>query len=229
MASILKVDKLDPQSGTALEIGTSGDTISVPSGATFAVSGTMNASSITAGTLAEARGGTGTTSYTAGITAASQWRLTTTYNHSSATTIIITSNLEEADAPVGFGVLGSSMTESSGIFTFPSTGYWLIEYKMQWDVYSATDRYCGGSILTTTNDATYATAAKNYGSITADVGSGSGNFQVVTASYIMDVTDVSNCKCKFDTIVSATSAGKQVAGNTAFNYTSMTFIRLGDT
>ena len=55
MASILKVDKLDPQSGTALEIGTSGDTITVPSGATFAVSGTMNASSITAGTLATAR------------------------------------------------------------------------------------------------------------------------------------------------------------------------------
>ena len=35
MASILKVDKLDPQSGTALEIGTSGDTITVPSGATL--------------------------------------------------------------------------------------------------------------------------------------------------------------------------------------------------
>jgi len=33
MASVLKVDKLDPQSGTALEIGTSGDTITVPSGA----------------------------------------------------------------------------------------------------------------------------------------------------------------------------------------------------
>ena len=58
MASVLKVDKLDPQSGTALEIGTSGDTVTVPSGATFTVSGTMNASSITAGILAVARGGT---------------------------------------------------------------------------------------------------------------------------------------------------------------------------
>ena len=62
MASLLKVDKLDPQSGTALEIGTSGDTITVPSGATFAVSGTMNASSITAGTVATARLGSGTAS-----------------------------------------------------------------------------------------------------------------------------------------------------------------------
>jgi len=41
MASVLKVDKLDPQSGTALEIGTSGDTITVPSGATFNVAGTL--------------------------------------------------------------------------------------------------------------------------------------------------------------------------------------------
>jgi len=57
--STLNVDKVDPSTGTALEIGSSGDTITVPSGATFAVSGTMNASSITAGTLAVARGGTG--------------------------------------------------------------------------------------------------------------------------------------------------------------------------
>ena len=38
MASLLKVDKLDPQSGTALELGTSGDTISLPSGATLDIS-----------------------------------------------------------------------------------------------------------------------------------------------------------------------------------------------
>jgi len=34
----LFVDKLDPQSGTALEIGTSGDTITVPAGATINLS-----------------------------------------------------------------------------------------------------------------------------------------------------------------------------------------------
>ena len=37
----LFVDKVDPQSGTALEIGTSGDTVTVPSGATFNVAGTL--------------------------------------------------------------------------------------------------------------------------------------------------------------------------------------------
>ena len=36
----LFVDKLDPQSGTSLEIGSNGDTITIPSGATIANSGT---------------------------------------------------------------------------------------------------------------------------------------------------------------------------------------------
>ena len=36
----LYVDKLDPQSGTSLELGSSGDTITIPSGATITNSGT---------------------------------------------------------------------------------------------------------------------------------------------------------------------------------------------
>ena len=81
MASVLKVDKLDPQSGTALEIGTSGDTITVPSGATLDISAStltppatmpassginltaLNATNLGSGTVAIARGGTGTSSY----------------------------------------------------------------------------------------------------------------------------------------------------------------------
>ena len=80
MASILKVDKLDPQSGTALEIGTSGDTISVPSGATLDISAStltppatmpassginltaLNATNLGSGTVPTARLGTGTAS-----------------------------------------------------------------------------------------------------------------------------------------------------------------------
>ena len=42
MASTILVDKIDPQSGTALEIGSSGDTITIPSGATITNSGTAS-------------------------------------------------------------------------------------------------------------------------------------------------------------------------------------------
>ena len=80
MASVLKVDKLDPQSGTALEIGTSGDTITVPSGATLDISSAtltppatmpassginftaLNASNLGSGTVPTARLGSGTAS-----------------------------------------------------------------------------------------------------------------------------------------------------------------------
>jgi hypothetical protein len=73
MASLLKVDKLDPQGGTALEIGTSGDTISIPSGATLDISAStltppatmpassginftaLNATNLGSGTLPDAR------------------------------------------------------------------------------------------------------------------------------------------------------------------------------
>jgi hypothetical protein len=43
----LFVDKLDPQSGTSLEIGSSGDTITIPSGATITNSGTASGFGIT--------------------------------------------------------------------------------------------------------------------------------------------------------------------------------------
>ena len=51
----LFVDKLDPQSGTALEIGSSGDTITIPSGATIANSGTATGFSSTISTPYSAR------------------------------------------------------------------------------------------------------------------------------------------------------------------------------
>jgi len=81
--SKVEVDQVDPQSGTTLTLGTSGDTVSIPSGVTLANAGTvtgipasaissgtladaripdLNASKITAGTIATARLGSGTAS-----------------------------------------------------------------------------------------------------------------------------------------------------------------------
>jgi hypothetical protein len=55
--SELKVDKISPQSGTATTIGDSGDTFTVPSGATLTVAGALNVTGTTAladGTVAVA-------------------------------------------------------------------------------------------------------------------------------------------------------------------------------
>ena len=61
----LFVDKLDPQSGTSLELGSNGDTVNIPSGVTLANAGSVTglpASAISSGTIATARLGSGTAS-----------------------------------------------------------------------------------------------------------------------------------------------------------------------
>ena len=63
--SKIEVDQVDPQSGTTLTLGTSGDTVSIPSGVTLANAGTVTgipASAISSGTIATARLGSGTAS-----------------------------------------------------------------------------------------------------------------------------------------------------------------------
>ena len=63
--SKVEVDQVDPQSGTTLTLGTSGDTVSIPSGVTLANAGTVtgiSASAINSGTIATARLGSGTAS-----------------------------------------------------------------------------------------------------------------------------------------------------------------------
>ena len=72
--SKVEVDQVDPQSGTNLTLGTSGDSIIIPSGVTLANSGTMTgvpvptsgiaASAIDSGTIATARLGSGTANST---------------------------------------------------------------------------------------------------------------------------------------------------------------------
>ena len=56
----------------------------------------------------------------AGITQASQWRLTSAATGAQNP---ISANLEEVDTD-SYTRIGSAMTESSGVFTFPVTGIW---------------------------------------------------------------------------------------------------------
>jgi hypothetical protein len=59
-----------------------------------------------------------------GITMADQWRLSADFSLPTGVSDI-TTNLERADTR-GAGQIGSAMTVSSGVFTFPSTGYYLV-------------------------------------------------------------------------------------------------------
>lgn len=85
MASTILVDKIDPQSGTALEIGTSGDTITVPSGATFNVAGTLQS------------GGAALAN-----TPAFNVKLSSNQDVSSGTTTVVAFNSEQVDTDNDF-------------------------------------------------------------------------------------------------------------------------------
>src|SRR5210317_1446528 len=66
---------------------------------------------------------TGTVTGTGGITEADMFRLTAVTNQN--TDADITTNIERVDDAT-FSKIGTGMTESSGVFTFPSTGLYLI-------------------------------------------------------------------------------------------------------
>jgi hypothetical protein len=157
-----------------------------------------------------------------GITQASLWRLTA--NLTGVTSAAdISANLEEDDS-TGAGKIGSSMTHSSGIFTFPATGFWWIMVHAYLGTDSPGTDHSNIRIMTTTNDSTYAGVA------TAQAGTtpGGGNYTHATTSHIFDVTSTSNCKVKFQQNTEQGS-GSEWKGTTTETYTGFVFVRLGDT
>ena len=149
-----------------------------------------------------------------GLTEADQWRLTTDLNGDQT----ITTNLERVDSD-GSGYLGTGMTQSSGVFTFPSTGYYLITAHFRF-VSNATDNQQQGSIAVTINNSTYAIVTQ----ATANFYSGSV-LGTVSGFYLFDVTSTTTHKVRFE----VSTMNNEVTGNTTANQTYFTFLKLGDT
>ena len=161
---------------------------------------------------------TGTTALSS--LAASQWRLTTTFAGDAAP---ISSNWEVSDS-TGYGSLGSAMTESSGIFTFPSTGYWFVRFTGMIKSDNAANR-CAYNISATTNNSSYSqiTEAQVFGANTG----GSNTYASVSSEAIVDVTNTTNVKVRFD--VAQEDNSNDTMGSSSYPQTGVTFIRLGDT
>ncbi len=155
-----------------------------------------------------------------GITMADQWRLSSNFTCNGNDQTV--TGWEAADQ-AGSVSIGSAMTESSGVFTFPSTGlYWVHAFTSY--AKNADRRYCGLNIKLTTNNSSYADIATGWGHIV--VVASDDTFTNVTANSFVDVTDTTNVKVRFGGIApSAITA----MGSTTINLTCFTFIRLGDT
>ena len=164
---------------------------------------------------------TGTVSGTPGITMADQWRLSADNSMSSSGANDITANWERNDTS-GFGQLGSGMTESSGIFTFPSTGIYSIRLVFSLITGVSADSGANASIVTTINNSDYVVQTDNY--VSAEAGS---KYFSGSAEFIFDVTSTSTHKAKFQYYRS--QSGTTLRGSSSNNRTYVTFIRLGDT
>ena len=151
-----------------------------------------------------------------------QWRLTSaaSFNTNGAD---ITANLEQVDT-TGQGTIGTAMTESSGIFSFPSTGIYKIDAQFSFFLNGDT-RWIYGLIKGTTDNSTYNNLSGNYDFIQQ-----TNNSTTYSSSYIstlFDVTNTSNCKVKFH--LDTATGTVNVYGDTNMNNTCFSFTRLGDT
>jgi len=256
--SKLEVNKIDPQSGTDLELGTSGDTITIPTGVTLDASNAtttlpanvvttdgsqtltnknIDASQLT-GTITPSDNtvslakltATGTKDATTflrgdntfgvpplgGITEADQWRISSNFSGSTGT---INAAWERNDTL--YDKIGTGMSESSGIFTFPSTGIWRVAFSASMIPNGSSD-YSGFKMEGSQNSGT------NYYSLTEAWSWSDTSNRTLSASgeAIFDVNNASNCRFRF--FVSATTT-VVFQGSTSANTTYATFIRLGDT
>ena len=119
-----------------------------------------------------------------------------------------------------FDKIGTGMSESSGIFSFPSTGI----YHVTWNSYFDLSQATSGAILKiqVTNN-----GGSNYVNMALSGGGGDANRgQTLNAQTFVDVTNTSNVKVRF-----LTNGGTYINwfGDANATYTYATFVRLGDT
>ena len=157
-----------------------------------------------------------------GITDADVWRLTTDVGGSSSGATL--TSWERSDASVAT-YIGNGMSHSSGIFTFPSTGKWLIQVQLT--LYGAY-AFGWGYIQTafkSSGSGSYDGVAEAFGNVAANSGFGGGFSQV-----LVDVTESggSGAAAYFDQTTVST-AQRYIGGSSTKNKTSVSFIRIGDT
>ena len=206
MTAILKVDTIQDTAGNNI-INESSNTITIgASGDTTNIVGTLqNNGSALAG----------------GITVADQWRLTADFTGAADP---ISSNLERVDT-TGQGTIGSAMTVSSGLFTFPSTGIYLVSFTAALQFNGDTRYYVAYIESTRDNGSNFTELTKNETFI-QQTGSAATPNTVVTST-LMDITDTGNDKVRFEVLPLDNSTITK--GDSTKNETFMTFIRLGDT
>ena len=180
------------------------------------VTGKITDGTITNGDLAS--GGIGNLGY------ADQWRLTSSFDGEADP---ISSNWERIDAN-GAGTYGTAMSVSSGIWTFPATGYWYIRFERMCSTYNTFCDWTQTMIKTSIDNFSSSDLVSDHYPVIFAHGS-AHNYIYSGCQYLFDVQNTSNYKCRFGVNNASDSTAVRTYGDTNTNYSYVTFIRLGDT
>ena len=216
MSSKIKVDTIENVAGSG--------NVSLGSGHNLVVPG-----SVSVNTIKHTGGTTGLTVASTGIVTASkeviqtdymidQWRLSANFGTNDS---VINAGWERPDDP-SYGRIGTGMTESSGIFTFPSTGVYHITVQARIQI-QASDGTAGFEMKVSTDGGSSSdTVATAYESNNA---SGNTNSSA-SASILVNVTNTSNFQF-FVKTASIEGSNSEIRAHTNENQTMITFERKG--
>lgn len=155
-----------------------------------------------------------------GITMVDEFRVHTSFTGN----VDPVQNLERSDDATS-GFIGTGMTESSGIFTFPQTGIYLVEFQINW-FFAGDEREVIGNIdISTNSGVSYDQVALSRTHIKQ--AEGTNTHACCTASTTVDVTNASTFRCKGRTDTGGSNV--YINGNSTATETYFRFIRLGDT
>ena len=121
----------------------------------------------------------------------------------------------------GRGIITPNVTQSSGIFTFPSTGIYKIQAN--WSLINSSNNvsWCDMDILFAQDGTNYNAMARSV------VGHASGYYMQPVTTLVVDVTNTSNAKVKFKAVFA--DSNTKIRGNGTSDYTYFDFMRIGDT
>ena len=169
------------------------------------------------GILPVANGGTGLSSgFVNGITEFDTWRIT--LNTANTASSYISSNWERSD-DTEFEKIGTGMSESSGVFTFPSTGKYIINAFVNMQARNGTVSQGRAFIYTTIDNSNY------YDHSQAEFSGSSDHCQTINCQMLFNVTDVSNRKIRIG--IYANTNNVRALGASDKNRTYVTFMKIG--
>ena len=157
-----------------------------------------------------------------GITHFSEWCLTVNFSSSSAT---ITGNIAEVSSS-RYQRVGNAMTHSSGVFSFPNTGKWLVSWYYHANK-TTEARYTEMQMDYSTDGGSNWTNGGSAMSMIGDANTGSAQSTGASQSeFMVDVTSTANVKVRFQCYAGATVdwLADGTGGRTGFS-----FMHIGDT